>query len=89
MNRLGRIWPEMIRFENLLSAYRKARRGKQSAPGVAQFSLNLEGELLSLQRELADQSYRPGRYRLFTIYERKQRQIAAAPFAIGSSTTPS
>jgi RNA-directed DNA polymerase len=80
MKRLGSIWPELISFDNLLSAYRKARKGKQSAPSVAEFSLNLESELLSLQEELTDFSYQPGRYRLFTIYERKQRQIAAAPF---------
>jgi retron-type reverse transcriptase len=47
---------------------------------VAEFSLNLESELLSLQEALTDLTYRPGRYRLFTIYERKKRQIAAAPF---------
>jgi retron-type reverse transcriptase len=80
MKRLGRIWPELIRFDNLLSAYRKARKGKQSARSVAEFSLNLESELLSLQEQLTDLTYRPGRYRLFTIYERKKRQIAAAPF---------
>jgi len=80
MKRLGRIWPAVISFENLLSAYRKARKGKQSVAAVTTFSLNLEAELLSLQQELSDFSYQPGRYRLFTIYERKKRQIAAAPF---------
>lgn len=80
MKRLGRLWPEMIGFENLLNAYLKARKGKQSVPAVAEFSLNLESELLNLQQELTDLTYRPSRYRLFTIYERKKRQIAAAPF---------
>jgi retron-type reverse transcriptase len=80
MKRLGRIWPEVVSFDNLLAAYRKARKGKQSVPAVTEFALNLEGELLTLQRELTDQVYRPGRYRLFTIYDRKKRQIAAAPF---------
>jgi retron-type reverse transcriptase len=80
MKRLGRIWPDVTCFENLLSAYRKARKGKQSKPAVAEFTLNLESELLSLQQDLIDFSYQPGPYRLFTIYERKKRQIAAAPF---------
>jgi RNA-directed DNA polymerase len=80
VKRLGRIWRQVIGFDNLLSAYFKARKGKQSVPAVADFSLNLESELLTLNRELADQTYQPGRYRLFTIYERKKRQIAAAPF---------
>ncbi|MDD5266726.1 MAG: hypothetical protein PHO08_06315 [Methylococcales bacterium] len=42
MKRIGRIWPEVISFENLLSAYHKARKGKRSKPAVAGFTLNLE-----------------------------------------------
>ncbi|MCP4984374.1 MAG: hypothetical protein GY935_28215, partial [Gammaproteobacteria bacterium] len=80
MKRIGRIWPRVVSFENLLSAYLKARKGKQKVSSVVEFTLNLESELLSLQQELTDLTYRPGCYRLFTIYERKKRQIAAAPF---------
>ncbi|WP_069472330.1 reverse transcriptase domain-containing protein [Candidatus Marithrix sp. Canyon 246] len=47
---------------------------------MAQFSLNLESELFTLQRQLIEANYQPGDYRLFTIYERKPRIIAAAPF---------
>ena len=36
--------------------------------------------MLTLQRSLQDGTYQPGEYRLFTIYERKPRLIAAAPF---------
>ena len=80
MKRLRGIWPQVVNFENLLLAYRKARRGKRRRPGVAEFGLNLEHELLTLQRELIRGAYQPGAYRLFTIYERKPRRIAAAPF---------
>jgi retron-type reverse transcriptase len=80
MKRLGGIWSRIISFENLFAAYRKARRGKKQKPGVAEFGLNLEHELLALQRKLASGEYRPGEYRLFTIYEGKPRVIAAAPF---------
>jgi len=47
---------------------------------VAAFEFNLELELPRLQAELADESYRPGPYRHFTLYERKPRRISAAPF---------
>lgn len=80
MKRLDGIWNAVTSFENLLSEYRKARRGKRSTRGVAEFGLNLEHELLALQRSLQDGTYQPGEYRLFTIYERKPRIIAAAPF---------
>jgi hypothetical protein len=44
------------------------------------FELDLESNLLTLQQELISGAYQPGAYRLFTIYERKPRLIAAAPF---------
>ncbi|GAB6141931.1 RNA-directed DNA polymerase [Methylosoma difficile] len=78
--RLSNLWPQVVSFENLYQAYRLARRGKQQKNAVAQFSLNLETELLALQQQLMDGNYQPGVYRLFTLYERKPRAIAAAPF---------
>ncbi len=79
MKRLGSIWPQVVAFDNLLLAWRRARAGKRSRSDVAAFEMDLEHELLELQRQLSDGSYRPGEYRLFTIYERKPRMIAAAP----------
>ena len=80
MRGFGGIWERVVAFDNLLAAYRKARRGKGARRDVARFALDLEGELLTLGAELEAGTYRPGGYRLFTIYERKARLIAAAPF---------
>ena len=80
MKRIGGLWPHIVTFENLLLAYRKASQGKRASSGVANFGLRLENEIFALQRELTAGTYQPGAYRLFTIYERKQRLIAAAPF---------
>lgn len=80
MKRLGDCWDKLISFENLLLAYRKARRGKGRSVEVARFGLDLEKELFLLQQELVHGVYQPGDYRLFAIYERKPRLIAAAPF---------
>ena len=80
MKRVGGLWPRITEYANLLSAYRKARRGKATRPAVARFALDLETNLFKLQRALVERRYRPGGYRLFKIYDRKPRQIAAAPF---------
>jgi RNA-directed DNA polymerase len=80
VRRLGGIWERVLAFENLLDAHRKARRGKRARPAVARFELDLERNLLDLQRELGDRTYWPGGYRLFEIYDRKPRRIAAAPY---------
>ncbi len=39
MKRLGRVWNEVVSFENLFHAYRKARAGKQSSATVVEFAL--------------------------------------------------
>ena len=44
MKRLGGVWQQLVSFENLLLAYRKARRGKSRRPSVAGFECNLETE---------------------------------------------
>ena len=80
MKPLKQIWPQLVSFENMFKAYRKARKGKRNRLPVSEFGLNLERELLALQDELLNGTYRPGAYRIFTIYDRKPRVIAAAPF---------
>ncbi len=80
MKRLGILWERMISFESLVAAAQAAARGKRYKPGAARFLFHLEPELLRLQRELTTKAYRPGPYRVFTIYEGKTRQISAAPF---------
>ncbi|MFQ5614608.1 MAG: reverse transcriptase domain-containing protein [Anaerolineae bacterium] len=74
------LYPRLCAFDNLFHAFRKARRGKRGRPDVAAFEHNLELELPRLQDELVAETYRPGRYRHFTIYEGKPRRISAAPF---------
>ena len=80
MKRLSMLWPHIVAFDNLYRAWRKARKGKSHTAAVADFELGLEHHLLALQGELLNGIYQPGEYRLFTIYERKPRVIAAAPF---------
>jgi retron-type reverse transcriptase len=74
------LWGEVTAFENLLLAFRKARRGKRDKPAVAAFEFDLEANVLALQTELRDGSYRPGPYASFAIQTPKRRLISAAPF---------
>jgi len=80
MKRVVRLWDDLITGDNLLIAFQKARKGKRRRDDVARFEFALETELLNLQSALKSGHYRPGPYRLFTVYERKPRKIAAASF---------
>lgn len=74
------LYPTIASFENLHRAFRKAARGKRGQRSVAAFEFDLESNLLRLEEELLDQTYRPGPYRSFTIRDPKRRLVSAAPF---------
>ena len=80
MKRHKHLYPEICSFSNLLSAARKAQRGKRYTPATLEFNHRLESELPRLQRQLIEHTYRPGNYRTFTIYDAKPRLISAAPY---------
>ena len=67
-------------FSALLAAAGRAARGQRAKPGAAAFLANLEKEVLRLERELQDGSYRPGGYTTIEIFDPKHRMVSAAPF---------
>lgn len=80
MKRYNHLFDKIISFGNLLLAAKKAQKGKRYKEKTALFNLNLERELIFLQAELSDMSYRHGGYRDFYIYDPKRRLISAAPY---------
>ena len=74
------IYPRIWAYDNLYLAWHKAAKGKRSSPEVADFEYNLIDNLLTLEQELHEQTYRPGPYRHFHITQPKPRRISAAPF---------
>ena len=71
---------QVIQWDNLLLAFRKAAKGKRGKPATARLEARLADELLVLQAELQSGTYSPGGYKHFTIQEPKRRKISAAPF---------
>jgi retron-type reverse transcriptase len=62
-----------------LAAHRTLLRGRRFKNEGALFKLHYEMQLLQIHKELATQSYQPGAYKSFMIYEPKQREVLAAP----------
>lgn len=74
------LYTRICSWQNLLLAFRKASKGKRGkAPAVA-FEYRLEDNLVNLQTELKNKTYRPGTYHSFYIHDPKRRLISAAPF---------
>lgn len=67
-------------FGNLYKAYMKARRGKRWKKAVAHFEINLEKNLIKLQQELKDRTYKCGEYHHFKVFEPKERDILSNSF---------
>ncbi|MEB3203339.1 MAG: reverse transcriptase/maturase family protein [Candidatus Sericytochromatia bacterium] len=71
---------QVASFPALVAAARKAARTHMRSAEVAGFLLDLEPEVLRLERELVDGTYQPRPYRTFFIREPKPRTISAAAF---------
>jgi len=80
MKRYGNLWDKLISWENLVLASRKAQRGKRSKHCVQRFNFDQERQLLHLQKDLQEGTYRPGKFTTHWIYEPKKRMISAAPY---------
>ncbi len=74
------LFPAIASFATLRDAAMKAIRGKRGKPGAAGFMANLETELLRLERQLFEATWRPGRYVEIPITDPKPRLVSAAPF---------
>ena len=74
------LFGQIVSFGALRSAAQCAIGGKRKKAGPAAFFANLERELLTLERELQDGAYKPGRYFAFEVNDPKKRIVSAAPF---------
>lgn len=80
MKRFDHLFEKIHQPENLFNAFLKARQGKRKKPNVARFEARLEYKIYQLAEELSSQTYQPGEYKTFRIFDPKERMISAAPF---------
>lgn len=80
MKRIGNIYEKIFSIDNLLLADKIARRGKSKQPGIIEFDKNHDQNIADLYRELITNTYKISEYRLFKIYEPKERDIACLPY---------
>jgi hypothetical protein len=80
MKRIDNLFEQVVDFKTLLLASGRAMRGCGRTETSCRFFFYLETEILALQQQLLEGSYRPGQFRFFTIHDPKERVIAVAPF---------
>ena len=77
---LRNIYENAVSFENLLLAHKKARCGKREKNKVILVELILEQELLRLEKELKNCTYKHNSYTTFKVYQPKERIIIASEY---------
>lgn len=69
---------DIISAENILAAWREFLPGKRGKSDVQEFSLRLMDNILALNRDLVNHTYRHGGYTAFNISDPKPRNIHKA-----------
>lgn len=80
MKRVGNLYERIIAVDNLLLADANARRGKLQSYGVRKHDANRMEHIQALHDQLANGTFKTSRYKVFTIYEPKEREIFQLPY---------
>jgi RNA-directed DNA polymerase len=80
LKRYGNLFEKIISVENLLEACKKAKRGKLKQTNVQKFLKNEKQNLESLHELLKHKKYKTPEYKIFKIYDPKERNIFRLPF---------
>lgn len=80
MKRIGNIYDEIISIDNLLLAHKNACKGKKHQSGVITFKKDIRGNTEALHAKLKLCDYVSPEYKLFKIYEPKEREIFVLPY---------
>ncbi|MBS3142436.1 helix-turn-helix domain-containing protein [Candidatus Woesearchaeota archaeon] len=77
---LENVYNELCSYENLETAFNRARRGKTLKPYVIEFEEKLTKNLLQLRTELLLQTYQPRPLKSFILRDPKTRKISKPSF---------
>jgi retron-type reverse transcriptase len=76
----NKLYSKLCSYENLLSAFNKAKKGKTKMYYVISFEEDLENNIRLLQKELIEHTYLPKPLKKFIIRDPKTRTIHASIF---------
>ncbi len=80
MHTYKNIYEKIYSLDNLLLAWRKARKSKTKKLDVIEFEKDTLGNLLQLQEELKNETYYPKLLKTFILRDPKTRKISKADF---------
>ena len=81
MKRAGNLTEKIADIDNLYYAFYKAAKAKRTNPEVLNYEVNLDKNLIQLQKQILSVNVEVGNYHYFKIYDPKERTICAASFS--------
>jgi len=80
MKRIGNLYNKICDIDNLILADKKARIGKSKNKDVIEFDKNYDNNILNLNQILLNNNYNTSEYKIFTIFDPKEREIYKLPY---------
>ena len=80
MKTYNKLYEKLCTKENLMSAFKKARKGKSSKNYVINFESSLDKNINILQEQLKNKTYYPSKLKKFIIRDPKTRTIHSSIF---------
>lgn len=80
MKRIGDLYNKIASIENLVLADQKARKGKTKSYGVLKHDKKREQNIFNLHKALVKREFKTSKYKIFKIYEPKEREIYQLPY---------
>lgn len=80
MKKFNITYEQIADYKNIYAAYLDARKGKSERNEIMRFSLELDGNLNSLYKDLEKKKYKVSGYRIIYIHVPKKRLIMALQF---------
>jgi retron-type reverse transcriptase len=74
------FYSQIYNFNNLILAWKKARKGKIKKDYVIEFERNFRENIINLYRELKDETYKPEPLKVFILSDPKTRKISKSAF---------
>lgn len=80
MKRYNDLYSQICTRDNVFLAYQNAKKKKKKTRSVLEFEKDLENNLESVYQDLKNETYKISEYRMFTVYEPKERLVYSLPF---------
>jgi len=80
MKRIGNLFNDICSIDNLELADIKARKSKQKSQGVLLHDKEKDLNILKLHEALKDKTFTTSEYKVFKIFDRKERVISSLPY---------